>query len=115
MMFEGAVCGAVWAGGAEDAAGGVARAGACAAAPAGVPPGVTGFRAGAAGAEPPAPPAGVPPEVPPPPIGATRVDRMGVFPVPVRFVPSRSGITSLRVPLSRTIRSGEISVIVYPW
>lgn len=77
-----------------------------------IPIGATEVFGGAAAAGPPETLIGVPPVIPPPPMGTTRVDRIGVFPCCVRFDPSCSGIISFRVPLSRTIRSGVISVIV---
>ena len=49
-----------------------------------------------------------------PPKETTRVDRMGVFPPWVRLEPSCNGMISFRVPLSRTIEVGVISVMIYP-
>ena len=57
---------------------------------------------------------GIPPVTAPPPMETTRVDRMDVFPACGLLEPSCNGMISLRVPLSKTMRFGAISVMVYP-
>ena len=68
----------------------------------------------AAGLPPPTTITGVPPVIGPPPNETTRVDSMGVFPVCGFLEPSCRGMISFRVPLSRTMYMGEMSVMVNP-